>query len=297
MKAMLKRLLPARTISPQSIADDLARRGIARDQIRGEHVAHVYRRLNTIVSAPDFASIMDLLPRRSRAGIDLDRPVVGVIVETRRHPLLEFVVCNFRRTLKIPIQLFHGRDNVEFIKCGAISRLVDEGAVELVQLEADTITAKKYNALLMTKSFWNLVGSRNKILVFQTDAIACERSDYALSDFLSYDYIGAKWPRERPVGLSIDGGNGGLSLRDWRKSYACLERFSPESWRGGEDGYFAFHIDLIGGKVGRDMECAKFCTQYEFLYRSLGAHRISYLDQASRTAFLQYCKEAEVLVR
>lgn len=294
---LLKRRLSRRMISPQSVADQLARRGIERSQIRGAHLAHVYQRLNSIVSAPDFSCITELLPRRSPGTVDMNRPVIGVIVETRKHPLLEFVVSSFSRTLQIPIQLIHGKGNLDFITSSGISALINEGKVDLVELEAEAISAKKYNALLMTKGFWDLVGSRNKILMFQTDAIACRQSDYTLNDFLSFDYIGSKWPRERPVGLLIDGGNGGLSLRDWKKSYECLARFPPENWRGGEDGYYAFHIDLMGGKVGRDMECAQFSTQYEFLYKSLGAHRISNLDQTSRAAFLEYCKEAEALVR
>jgi len=211
--------------------------------------------------------------------------------------LLEFVVLNVSRTLEIPIQIFHGNDNLEFITSSAVSGLIHEGKVDLVQLACDRVDAKQYNALLLTKEFWNLLGSRNKILVFQTDALACEESEYRLRDFLSFDYVGSKWPRERPVGLLIDGGNGGFSLRDWKKSYECLVRFPPQSWTGGEDGYFAFHIDLMGGRVGRDADCAKFSTQYEFLYRSLGAHKITCLDQASRTAFLRYCKGAESLVR
>ncbi|HEY1890283.1 MAG TPA: DUF5672 family protein [Steroidobacteraceae bacterium] len=293
---LLKRLFRREMASARSIAEELERRGIFRDQIRGEHLAHVYQGMKNIVSAPEFPPIGKLLPCRLPAGSDLDRPVVGVIVETRRHPLLEFVVLNFSRTLEIPIQLFHGKSNLDFITSSAISTLMDQGKVELVQLEADSIDARKYNGLLMTRGFWGLVGSRNKILFFQTDAIACEQSDYTLSDFLSFDYIGSKWPRQRPVGLLIDGGNGGLSLRDWKKSYECLTRFPPAGWSGGEDGYFAFHIDLMGGKVGRDIDCAQFSTQYEFLYRSLGAHRIAYLDQHSRAAFLEYCKEAERLI-
>lgn len=295
MRKLINKFRFRKLISPQSVADELWRRGIQRDEITGEHLAHVYRRLKKLGNGADFTSIRDVLPRQSRTEVDLDCPVIGVIVETRRHPALECVLLNFSRTLKIPIQLFHGRGNLEFIMSSAIAGLVQDGKVHLVQLEADDFGARKYNALLMTKDFWSIMGSRNKVLVFQTDTIACEQSEYTLSDFLSFDYIGSKWPRQRPVGLLMDGGEGGLSLRDWKKSCECLVRFPPWNWVGGEDGYFAFHIDLIGGKVGRDRDCAQFCTQYQFLYKSLGAHQISCLDQATRAAFLEYCKEASVL--
>jgi len=297
VKRFFRRFLSREMISPQGVAQELRRRGIERDQIKSEHLAHVYRRMRNLASAPDFTSVADLMPNRPPSGIDPDRPVVGVIVETRKHPLLEFVVSNFSRTLEIPIQIFHGKENREFIISTAISGLMEDGKVDLVQLQTDVVDARKYNAMLMTKGFWDLLGSRNKILVFQTDAIACGQSDFRLSDFMSFDYIGSKWPRERPVGLAIDGGSGGLSLRDWKRSRDCLVRFPPERWTGGEDGYFAFHIDLVGGKVGRDVDCAKFSTQHEFLYKSLGAHKITRLDDASRAAFLAYCKEAEILLR
>jgi hypothetical protein len=283
--------------SPRSIAARLERRGITRDQVRGEHLADVYRRLKSLASAPDFVAIRESIPSGSPTMGCPDGAVVGVIVETRRHPALESVVLNFSRILNIPIQLFHGTGNLEFIMSSAISRLVSEDKVHLVALNIDDLDARGYNALLLTKEFWSLVESRNKVLVFQTDAIACEQSEYKLSNFLSFDYIGSKWLRQRPVGVLVDGGNGGLSLRDWKKSYECLLRFPPENWPGGEDGYFAFHIDLIGGKVGRDEDCAKFCTQHEFLYRSFGAHKISCLGPANRAAFLEYCKEAIVLLQ
>lgn len=301
VERLIKRLrdwpLSRKMISPQSVVVKLGRRGITRNRITGEHLADVYRRSKNLESAPDFVSISDSLPSRAPTSIEPDSAVLGVIVETRQHPALEAVVSNFSRTLKIPIQLFHGSGNLEFIMSSAISGLVSEGKVHLVAMQVQDLGARSYNALLMTKGFWNLVGCRNKVLVFQTDAIACEHSLYRLTDFLSFDYIGSKWPRVRPVGLLIDGGNGGLSLRDWKKSYECLQRFPPDSWTGGEDGYFAFHIDLIGGKVGRDADCARFCTQHEFLYKSLGAHKISCLSQADREAFLEYCKEAGVLAR
>ena len=282
-------------LSAQDIVYELDRLGVCREKINGAHLASIYRRLKRLSSAPDFTGSRDLLSSELTYIADQNCPVLGVIVETRRHPALEFVVSCFEKRLHIPIQLFHGRRNLEFIMLSSISELVHRGKVHLVQLDADELDASRYNALFMTERFWRRLISKDKILVFQTDAIICSGSDYKLTDFLSFDYIGSKWSRERPVGLLIDGGNGGLSLRDWNKSYECLSRFPAKKWTGGEDGYFAFHIDLIGGKVGGDSDCARFSTQHEFLYKSLGAHRISCLDQSSRAAFLQYCDDARFM--
>lgn len=295
MRTLLGRLIPRELKSAQDIVDDLNRKGVPRDKLNGKHLAPIYRQLNRLSSAPDFASIREALPGNPASMTGSGPPILGVIVETRKHPALDYVVSAFQDTLQIPVQLFHGKLNRDFIMSSSISQRVRMGSVHLVQLEVEDLDARKYNALLLTRRFWEHLISRCKILVFQTDTILCSGSDYALKDFTSFDYIGSKWPRARPVGLLIDGGNGGLSIRDWNKSHECLVRFPPDPWPGGEDGYFAFHIDLIGGNVGRDDDCARFSTQHEFLYKSFGAHRISGLDPNTKAAFLRYCEDAKFM--
>ncbi len=119
-----------------------------------------------------------------------------------------------------------------------ISKHVNAGKIHLTQLNTSTLNSNQYNSLLLSKGFWKHLISRRKILIFQTDSIICPNSDFTIEDFTSYDYIGSKWPRVRPVGLIIDGGNGGLSLRDWNLSIDCLNRFPTKKWCGGEDGYY-----------------------------------------------------------
>ena len=124
----------------------------------------------------------------------------------------------------------------------------------------------------------------------------CNNSPYNLNTFLDFDYIGSTWARTRPVGITIDGGNGGLSLRSWEKSLQCLEQFPSSFWPGGEDGYFGFHMELIGAKVGKDVDCAKFSTHRYFRYKSFGAHKISGLNKKDKDAFIQYCPEAKKIL-
>ena len=114
---------------------------------------------------------------------------------------------------------------------------------------------------------------------------------------MSYDCIGSKWRRHRSSDIIIDGGNGGLCLRDWEKTYDCLRSFPSEHWTGGEDSYFGFHIELIGGKVGKDTDCAKLSTQHEFLYKSWGAHKISCLDEKPQSGFFNYCDDARFMLK
>jgi len=278
------------------VSRDLLTKGVLRADITSEHILHVYSSLKKISNAPDFASIGEILPNQCENTINKLFPIWAVIVETRKHPALDRVVDYLIKNTQIPIQIFHGNNNLDFIMSTTISELVRSGQVHLTQLNIDELCANKYNALFLSKRFWRTVFGRKKILIFQTDAITCSHSDYTINDFVSYDYIGSKWSRQRPVGLIIDGGNGGLSLRDWEKTYECLSRFQPEHWCGGEDGYFAFHIDLIGGKVGKDNDCAKFSTMSEFLSKSWGAHKISLLNKNAQVAFLNYCQEAKFIL-
>lgn len=279
----------------QITARDLIRRGIPREEFSGEHIRHVYASTRKLSSQPDFESINGILPDAPLTQTDKNS-ACGIIVETRKHADLERVIQNFIENTHIPVQLFHGRSNLDFIMSTAIAEQVDKGNVHLTGLNIDDLSAGRYNALFLSKKFWEHVMGRNKIVVFQTDTILCRDSDYALNDFLSFDYIGSKWPRFRPIGLVIDGGNGGLSIRDWSMTYDCLTRFPSQYWTGGEDGYFAFHIDLMGGKVGKPDECAKFSSHVDFSFKSWGAHQISCLNSKDKKAFIKYCEDAHFLL-
>lgn len=268
----------------------LAEKGIDSAFIRDEHLMPLYAALSKSMHTALNVGMQTPEPPPSCKLVE--DTVWGVIVETREHPALEYVICQFSERLNIGIQLFHGVANESFIKDSKISRLVEEGKVILTPLKTNSLPPSEYNALFLSGAFWNAQMGRKKILVFQTDAVLCAQSDYQIKNFLEYDYIGSKWPRERPVGMIIDGGSGGLSLRDWHNSVECLDRFSPDLWPGGEDGYFAFHMDIIGGRVGAGDECARFSTQGEFLCKSFGAHKITDMKPGSLRRFLQYCPEA-----
>ena len=225
-----------------------------------------------------------------------NNPILAVIIETRKHPLLEFVVLQLIIKTNLPVQIFHGIENESFIRSSAINDYVKCNKVSLSKLNTESLNASDYNAILLSCKFWNLLNGRDKILIFQTDSILCNNSAYNLCTFLDFDYIGSMWPRIRPIGITIDGGNGGLSLRSWERSVECLERFPPSFWPGGEDGYYGFHLELIGAKVGKDVDCAKFSTQSYFHYKSFGAHKISSLTKIDQDAFIQYCPEAKKLL-
>ena len=296
-KSNKKTLSGLKETTAQTIIKELGQQGLSKKQIQAKHIFPLYSNLIRRSGGPDFGCISDILPNNSQSSLNKNHALWGVIVETREHASLEHAISNFIETTGAPVQLFHGKQNLDYILSTKIVELISENKVYLTHLNTDTLSARCYNALFLSKLFWENVLGRKKILVFQTDSILCRSSSYNINDFITFDYIGSKWPRSRPVGLVCDGGNGGLSLRDWSKSYDCLNRFPSEYWCAGEDGYFAFHIELIGGKIGRDNDCAKFCTQYEFLRNSFGAHKITSLQEKYKQKFLEYCPEARFILQ
>lgn len=281
----------ARLISLRLLAS-----GVTARSVGGKHMQRFYASLRRLSIAPDFAGVEDLLAHVPVAAAGDRPPLVGVILETRPHPALPTVVANVRERLGIPVQIFHGVSNAEFIRCSAIGSDIKSGTVQLSKMATDSLSAPRYNALLLSPDFWSRMIGREKILIFQTDSILCRNSDYTIDDFRSFDYIGSAWSRKRPIGMIIDGGNGGLSLRNWRMCVEAIRRFRPDRWPGGEDGFFGFHIELMGGQVGKRRACTRFGTQCTFQSRSFGAHQISNLPPKDQSAFLKYSPEAAFLL-
>ena len=109
--------------------------------------------------------------------------------------------------------------------------------IKIIFINATSITASDYNKILLSKPLWMGIPFE-KLLIFQTDSLICSNSDYSIDEFMSFDYIGSAWERERPIGLTIDGGSGGFSLRDTKLSLEAISKFSSDIWPGGEDGFF-----------------------------------------------------------
>ena len=162
--------------------------------------------------------------------------------------------------------------------------MLTKNLLKIVLIENKSIAASDYNKLLLSNALWKILPFK-KVLIFQTDSLICKHSDYMIDDFLKFDYIGSAWTR--PIGLTIDGGSGGL--RNIELSLLAIKNFDTHSWPGGEDGYYAFYLELMGGKVGKFDDCVKFSTQEVFLEKSFGCHKIELLDE-SRKKFYNYEK-------
>lgn len=276
------------------LARNFKARGVSRDRISPGDLLPYYRAMRS--TAKRASGMLDVGLEAPDDTLLTADGVTAVIIETRKHPRLEFVICQVAHQLGLRIQVFHGMGNREFITSTAVRPLIEQGQVHLSELRCRELSAPSYNGLLLHRPFWDALHGRKKILVFQTDTVLCSSADYCIDDFTHFDYVGAHWPRARPIGITIDGGCGGFSLRDWDLTTCCLERFPPEHWPGGEDGYYAFHFDLLGRNVAREADCACFATQTAFLRRSFAAHKIKLLPPVDLARFVEYCPEARGMV-
>lgn len=269
----------------------LAAKGIKIEDIRAHNLTDLYASLDPTPDRPNF-SMNDILLDQLPPGGQWKKNDFAVIIETRELEELKFVIENVSKKTSLPIQIFHGPNNRSILNSDIAKALIAEDKFLPVELNETQLNASTYNAIFLDQRFYNSLAGRGHFLVFQTDALCCSDSDFVLENFLAFDYVGALWDRERPIGLRLDGGCGGFSLRDWTASTNALERFSAEFWPGGEDGYFAFHLDLMGFRVANPKVMAQFGTQTAFHYKSFGAHKIRALNENDHIHFLDYCPEA-----
>jgi hypothetical protein len=151
---------------------------------------------------------------------------VAVIVEPRKHKLLENIirnVCyflnqhpNLEEKNKWNIIVFHGVNNHEFLK-----NLLPNFNVRYINMNVDNITADEHNLLLQQLFFWKNIGEQyENVLIFQTDSCLMCRLD---DKFLKYDFIGANILNPHAKTPRGFGMNGGLSLRNRNSMIKCLE--------------------------------------------------------------------------
>ncbi|WP_115126987.1 DUF5672 family protein [Synechococcus sp. GEYO] len=196
------------------------------------------------------------------------------IVETRPQEThkLKLTISSLSKKLKVPIHIFCGTENInDVLKIAASTR---ESPCKLFQIESGIKSTKEYNQLLMSYEYWENIQKCEKILIFQTDSSVCNKSAHKLEDFSVFDYIGGQWGNKRPSGFLTYGGCGGFSLRDYRMSILALKMFGNSGWQFGEDGFFAFFIEVLHGRVANQQEMDKFCSQLWWKEGCFGIHKL-----------------------
>ena len=214
----------------------------------------------------------------------------AIIVEPRKHAALEKVIMNIYNNLNIPIIIFHGTENEDFVK-----NIVDRNCInkyQLVNIDKKNLNIPSYNKLLYSLDFWEKASYfGDKILLFQTDSgIYGQFSD--IKDILQYDFCGAPWlikghtefnavkyfskefNNSRPVFV----GNGGFSLRSCKMMIKLINKYNPLGFKNiiPEDVFFANACDMTSGcKLSNVEDAKKFSIAYpaEFPYKSFGFHQ------------------------
>ena len=232
---------------------------------------------------------------------DLDKKIIlkesnyffGLMIEFRKVKSIEKVIKSFFLKIDSKILIVCSENNHEYIKTKYIKDLIIKEKIFIYNIgKVDSFSPSDYNKILLSKNFWELLPNCIKVIVFQTDSLICKKSKFVIDDFKEFDYIGSAWDIKRPIGLNIKGGSGGLSLRDLSMTKKVLKEFCPYNWPGGEDGYFAFHMELIGGNVASYKNASKFSTQTHFHYKSFGCHKVSRLYKKYHKDFYKYCPES-----
>ena len=175
---------------------------------------------------------------------------VALIVETRKHKALPFVLDNVMSNLPNDweLQIFHGLSNKEYaVKCSKDLRR----QVHLTNLGIDTITADDSSLeIMLTEDFWNKVVGET-VLYFECDSMLCPNSEHKVEDFEHFDYIGGYWGNQLDM-LDNDYSkvmNGGLSIR--KKSFMLdiiKNELQPYLDRGGNPCEDYFVTDRIRNK-------------------------------------------------
>ena len=180
---------------------------------------------------------------------------VAVILETRKHNALEYVLCNAITVLPIDwrIQIMHGTLNKDYILSTIDSNELlfnNKNRIILTNLNFESITQQDSSKLLLSENYWNRVCG-DLILTFQCDSILCINSKYKISDFEQFDYIGGYWgknlyPMESKYNWVM---NGGLSLR--KKEFMLniiknkLQKYLDNGGNPCEDYFFSSCITNI----------------------------------------------------
>ena len=179
---------------------------------------------------------------------------VAVIVETRKHKALPFVLNNVMSILpnNWSLQIFHGNDNLDFISDIINNDIILKNKeVFLNDLGINSITQEDSSLeIMLTEDFWNKVVGET-VLYFECDSMLCPNSEYKIEDFEHFDYIGGYWgnvldPLEFEYSKVM---NGGLSLR--KKSFMLdiiTNELQPYLDRGGNPCEDYFVTDRIRNK-------------------------------------------------
>jgi len=218
-----------------------------------------------------------------------------VIVEPREHKNLEAVINNFDKNMPPDwdLYIFHGKTKHDY--AANASAKVTDRTKYLLALDTDNLTPDEYNELFKQVAFWDRVDAET-ILVFQTDAVLCDKSEFNIDEFIKYDYIGCSADNTNIGTISIWGDNqfygiGGLSLRKKSFMLKCIADNPTIEKNSPEDVFYSNCVSKSDNRPESAEILTKFCSQHTYHNDSFGVHRPSQMRKEDFEKFLQYCPE------
>ena len=233
--------------------------------------------------------------------------IAGLLVEPRKLENTELLINNFFDILKNnSLYFFCGKDCYHYYK----KIYSNNNKIILIDLNTNNLTASEYNDLFKNIKFWDQIDT-DYFLTIQTDGCLCKNSDYKLTDFLKYDYIGGykknAWKQcSKYISNYYDKYqclNGGFSLRNLKAVKDVLTQFpskktindkflSFEYWP--EDMYFVIGMYKLNYNIGFDKFAINFCTHNPFLKKTLcihNYHRAVSKKEQQLNKLLEYCPD------
>ena len=196
---------------------------------------------------------------------------VAVIVETREHKALPFVLNNVMSVLPEDwkLQIFHGSNNFDYInEIVQTDDLLQRRDVVFTDLKIDSITADDSSLdIMLTEDLWNQVIGET-VLYFESDSMLCPNSENKIENFEHFDYIGGYWGNQLGM-LDNDYSkvmNGGISIR--KKSFMLdiiKNELQPYLENGGNPCEDYFVSDRMRNKP-TVREVLNFCIDNGYMY-------------------------------
>lgn len=203
---------------------------------------------------------------------------VAVIVEPRRHGMLEPVVRNVMYHLGPGwnLEIVTSTKNVDYIE-----RNFPGCTLRVATLPYENMNQVLYNHLLMDPWFWWHL-SEEHVMVFQTDCILFQKG---IQPWLEWDFVGANYYHPEHMAPLIGGVQGGLSLRRRSVMLECLDKVSWQSIQYHrthhrkdpltcfhEDVFFTHACEILQKQVPPMEKRREFSIEAEFWPRSMGHH-------------------------
>jgi hypothetical protein len=222
-------------------------------------------------------------------------PCIAVLVEFGSKDKIISIVHNVNHHIPStwPIQIFHCKENENFIKTSTLAPLIASEKIFLTLMDA-VFDRSKTDELLTNAKFWKQVRGE-KILLFQIDSIMCSNSPHKITDYLQYDYIGAPWdPSWYPLDKNYLVGNGGFSLRSRSKILALIALIPYNSERP-EDVWYAQNLHRVNASVAPVNIAKTFSVETVYYERPVAIHRFPWRCDFRRK-IAETCPEAVLIL-